>query len=411
MWKFILLVFLFAGNAFSQNHAYLIEADYLAWFIKKNPLSVPLVTFASYDDAIPGAIGQPHTRVLLGKEDVRMGWMQGFELKGAAWINQKIGLEAAYFLLPNVREKRLAKTSGQPGSPNLAVPIFDVTGVFGLNGVPGETIFVLPGPISDTPFFSGVFNINLSSQFQGAEFNGFYALKTQPRYVFEWLWGLRWFQLEESLKFSVNTTIVPNSSDPYNSSHFIDRFQTSNNFVASQVGLKGQFNLGRWRLEGVVKGALGTSIEKVKIRGSSKTITGTVWFITSGSGNETLSGGIFAQPSNIGVRRKTPFAYAVEARVNNVLEITKNWSIDIGYTFFWISKVLRPGNQIDRNINSTRTALADDSRATTGTGSGPIPFGNPSSAPASEGKTAPKALFEQSSFWAQGLNIGIRLNF
>ena len=37
--------------------------------------------------------------------------------------------------------------------------------------------------------------------------------------------------------------------------------------------------------------------------------------------------------------------------------------------------VLRPGDQIDRKINSTRTALADASRATVGTGPGPVPFG------------------------------------
>lgn len=222
---------------------------------------------------------------------------------------------------------------------------------------------------------------------------------------------MRWLQLEESLKFRADTTTLPNSPFSSNSSQFIDRFQTTNDFVLGQTGLRGQFNWGRWHLEGIVKGALGASIEEAKIRGSSKTITGTVWFITSGTGNETLAGGIFTQPSNIGRYRDTPFAYALEAQANSLLEITKNWVIDIGYTFLWMSKVLRPGNSIDRNINSTRTALADASRATTGIGSGPIPFGTPGSAPAAEGKTVPKMLFKQSTFWAQGLNVGIRMRF
>ncbi|MBS0616276.1 MAG: BBP7 family outer membrane beta-barrel protein [Verrucomicrobia bacterium] len=411
MRKLVLLALLFSGKGLAQSCTFQLEADYLAWFSKKNPLPVPLVTSASFDDDIPGAIGQPHTRVLRGKEDIGMGWMQGFEVRGKSWIHQKAGFEAAYFLLPKVHEKKTTKTSGQVGSRNLAVPIFDVTGVFGLNGVPGETIFILPGPIFGSPFFSGVFNIDLSSQFQGAELSGLYALKSQPRYAFEWIWGLRWFQLEESLKFRVSTVRVPNSSDPFNASQFIDRFHTTNNFVGGQMGLKGQYKWGRWQLEGVVKGALGASIEELKIHGSSKTITGTVWFLTSGTAGETLPGGIFAQPSNIGTHHKTLFAYAVETRLNNSIEITKNWSIDIGYTFLWISKVLRPGNQIDRKINSTRTALADASRATTGTGTGPVSFGTPASAPAPEGKSAPKVHFKQSSFWEQGLNVGIRLNF
>lgn len=411
MWKLGLLIFLFVGRAFAQNCTFQIEGEYLAWFIKKNPLPVPLVTFASIDDAIPGAIGQPNTRILLGEEDIGMGWMQGFEVIGKSWIDRKIGLEAAYLLLPKVQERKSTRTSGEPDSPNLAVPIFDVTGVFGLNGIPGETIYILPGPFDETPFFSGFFNINLSSQFQGAEINAFYELQTQSQYALEWIWGLRWFQLEESLKFEINTTTVPNSPEPFNSSQFLDRFQMTNNFVAGQIGIKGGFHLNRWRLEGMIKGALGASIEEMKIRGSSNTLTGTVWFLTAGTGNETLAGGIFTQPSNTGALRKTPFAYSFETRVNSLLEITKNWTIDIGYTFLWISKVFRPGNQIDRNINSTRTALADASRATTGIGPGPIPFGTPLSAPAPEGETAPKVLFRQSSFWAQGLSVGIRLNF
>jgi hypothetical protein len=408
MWKLALIALFYSAKVFGL---FQLDADYLAWFIKKNPVPVPLVTLASFDDALPGAIGQPHTRILLGKEEIGMGWMQGFEGRVKGWIQPKFGLEGAYFILPKVQEEKKQQTSGQPDSPNLAVPMVDVTGVFGLNGIPGETIFILPGPLFGAPFFSGSFNVHLSSRFQGAEVNGFYAWKTEPRYVVEWIWGLRWFQLEESLKFKISTTLVPNSTDTYNSSQFNDRFKTTNDFVASQLGIKGQCNWGFWRLEGVVKGALGASLEELAIRGSSQTITGTVWFLTAGTGNETLTGGIFAEPSNKGVHHKAPFAYAFEARVNSLLEITQNWAFDIGYTFVWISKVLRPGNQIDRNINSTRTALAEASRATTGIGSGPIPFGTPASAPAPVGKAAPKALFKQSSFWAQGLNIGIRFSF
>lgn len=410
MWKLVLLV-LFVGRVFAQSSTFQIEAAYLTWFIQKNPLPVPLVTSASFDDAIPGAIGQPHTHVLLGKEEIGMGWMQGFEVGANAWISSQTGLEAAYFLLPQTQKKKSIKTSGEPGSPNLAVPVFDVSGIFGLNGVPGETIYILPGPLLDNPGFSGSFKADLSSQFQGAEINGFYTFEAHPRCILKWVWGFRWFQLEEALKVKVNTATLSSSSSPFDFTKCIDRFQTTNNFVGGQIGFKGQYILGRWRLEGLVKGALGASIEEIKIRGSSKTLTGTVWFITSGTGNETLPGGIFAQPSNRGTYCKAPFAYALETRMNSILEITKNWEIDIGYTFLWISKVLRPGNQIDRKINSTRTALADASRATTGIGAGPIPFGAPASAPAPEGKTAPQVVFKQSSFWAQGLNFGIRWNF
>lgn len=404
--RFLLFIFL-PCSAF----AFWLDADYLAWFIKKNPVPVPLVTFASEADDLPGAIGQPNTRILLGKESFGMGWMQGFEVHAGSWISCGMGIEAGYLFLPTVTKKRSVTTSGEPGSPNLAVPIFDVTGVFGLNGIPGETIYVLPGPLEGSPFFSGVFKLNLSSKFQGAELNGLCSFPIHPQFSLDWLWGFRWFELKESLRMKSITITVPNTPFSQNASQFSDRFHTTNDYLAGQLGLKGEFYCGWWRLKGVIKGSVGTSLEKLKIQGSSSTITGTVWFNTSGTAGETIPGGIFAQPSNIGSHRKPFFAYSVETRVNSIFEITKNWSIDLGYSFLWISKVLRPGNQIDRKINSTRTALADVSRATTGTGPGPIPFGTPGSAPAAVGITAPKVFFRESSFWAQGLNAGISFNY
>src|SRR5579883_2220933 len=118
MWKFIFVAFIFAGKALAQECSeYQFEADYLLWFIKDNPIPAPLVTFASLDDDIPGAIGQPHTRILQGKRDIKMPWMQGFKIDGKWRINSTLGLEASYFLLPTVEKKKVTKTSGQPDSP------------------------------------------------------------------------------------------------------------------------------------------------------------------------------------------------------------------------------------------------------------------------------------------------------
>lgn len=391
--------------------AYWIEADYLAWFIKKNPEPVPLVTFANEDDDLPGALGQPHTRILMGKESIGMGWLQGFEISAGAPIYCKIGVEASYLFLPSVTKKREVTTSGEPGSPNLAVPIYDTTGVLGLSGVPGETIFVLPGPLEGSPFFSGLFDLRITSFMQGAEINGVYSLADHPQFSIDLLAGLRWFELKETLRFKAVTITVPGTPFSSNASKFNDRFQTFNNYLAAQIGCKGQYNWRWLSIEGIVKGSVGTTIEELKIQGSSSTITGTVWFTTVSSFSDTINGGIFAEPSNIGSHHNFPFAWSLETRVKSIFEITENFGIDIGYTFLWISRVLRPGKQIDRKINSTRTAMAELSRETTGTGPGPIPFGTPGPAPAAEGASSPNAHLQESTFWAQGFNVGIQFCF
>src|SRR5688572_15167165 len=41
--------------------------EYLNWWIRSGPVSAPLVTVGDPTDPIPGAIGQPGTRVLSGR--------------------------------------------------------------------------------------------------------------------------------------------------------------------------------------------------------------------------------------------------------------------------------------------------------------------------------------------------------
>lgn len=413
MWKSLFLACILVRSAFAQECAkYWIEAEYLLWLIKENPVPTPLITNGSYDDPLPGAIGQPHTRIVLGKRSIDMGWMQGFQADAGLWICRNLGIEGSYFLLPTVSKSKSLNTSGNPGSPNYAVPIFDVSGVFGLNGVPGETIFILPGPFFSDPGFSAKYTLRLKSQLQGAELNGLYRMINKDSFQLECLGGLRWLHLHEMLLFKAHSLAVPGSSFGLAFYNSTDRFETTNNFLAGQLEIDARYQTKKWHLEAIVKGALGTTLQKVKIEGSSQTSDGNVFFQTKGTENEILHGGIFAEPSNVGAHKKSPIAWGFETKIRTGFEITKNIEINLGYTFLWISKVLRPGDQIDRKINSTRTALADASRATVGTGTGPISFGAPPGpAPAPSGPIRPKVLFKTATFWAQGLDAGIQFDF
>lgn len=409
MLKYFFLALLFVRSAFAQE--YWIEADYLLWFIKDSPLPTPLVTTASFDDPLPGAIGQPHTHTVLGKKSIDMGWMQGFQI-GAGWIGCNVGIEGSYFLLPTISKSESLITSGNPGSPNYAVPIFDFSGVFGLNGVPGETIFLLPGPFSDGPGFSGAFTLHLTSLLQGAELEGLYRIWGEPCFEFDLSGGFTWVNLHEKLRFQVVTLALPEAdigSAFYNTT---DRFETRNHFLAGHLKITARYQMCRWFVEGFCKGALGATLEQIKIQGSGETSEGNLFFLTQGTENTLLPGGIFAEPSNRGSHKKSPFAWSFEAMLKTGFEITKNMEMHIGYTFLWISKVVRPGEQMDRHINSTRTALADASRATVGIGPGPVPFGDVSlPAPLPSGPNQPKVVFHSSTFWAQGLEAGIKFQF
>ncbi len=413
MWKYFLLFLILIGSVSAQEDTqYWTDVEYLLWFIKDNPNPTALVTDGSYQDALPGAIGQPHTHTVLGKRSIDMGWMQGFQANAGWWIKPNMGIEGTYFLLPTVSTSKSLRTSGEPGSPNYAVPIFDVSGVFGLNGIAGETIFILPGPFIDDPGFSATYTLKLKSQLQGAALNYVYRMIKKSGLQLECAGGGRWLQLREMLLFKARSHAAPGSTFDHAFYNSTDQFKTRNDFIAAQFEIDASYRIKKWHLKAILDGMLGAMLQRVRIHGHSQTSDGNLFFLTKGTSEEVLPGGVFAQPSNSGTHKRNPLVWGVEAKIRIGFEMTKNIEMGLGYTFLWISKVVRPGNQIDRKINSTRTALADASRATVGVGPGPISFGSPPGpAPAAHDAHRPKVLFKTAAFWAQGLDAGIQFNF
>lgn len=388
-----------------------IQVEYLAWELKRSPIPIPLITSASFSDPVPGAIGQPGTKVLLGNKSNGMRWQNGFKISAGVPIcnDETLCLESSYFLLPKATTERNLNTTGEPGAPNLAVPIFDVTGFWGLKGVPGETIFILPGPLFGKPGFEGHFNLKMSSLFQGGELNYCATLGCRDGFTLKGLGGVRWLQLQENLIFSVHTKSVPNVSSPPSFYNAKDRFKTDNIFFGVQLGLKADYRNCNWLVEITPKVSLGVINESVSISGSGETSNGNLFYSVKGPVH--LLGGVFAQSTNIGTRNRNAFAAAFETNLRTSYLVTKCIEIFLGYNFILMSQVSRPGDQMNRKINPTRTGLADASRATVGTGSGPIPFGDPGPAEAPQGLKEPHFHFKTRLFWAQGLTAGMGLRF
>lgn len=390
-----------------------IEGEYLLWTIKKNPLPTPLVTQGSFSDPDVGALGQPGTKIKLGKQDIDMGWMNGIQVTAGSWLNssQEMGLEASYFLLPTKTEKKSLRTSGEVGSPNYAVPIFDVTGLWGLNGVPGESIYLLPGPLGTMPGFQGDFRVKLSSQFQGAQINVIYKLIKRHLFQLKALTGFRWLQLKEQLKFQVSTHAVPNFPFGFSFANTKDSFKTANNFYGGQFGIGAKYARRYFDVKGVLQVGLGAILETVYIKGSSKTSDGNLFYETRNTANETLKGGIFAQNTNSGTHHRQVFAAVIDANVQASLKISRYLELNAGYSFLWINALARPGKQIDRKINPTLTALAEASRETVGTQQAPTPFGMPGPAQPAQGAKRPHFSLKNSDFWVHGLSVGATVRF
>ena len=393
--------------------------DFLVWQLRSTPVAAPLATTASFADPLPGAIGQAGTRVVLGGSPLNTGLQLGGRTVLGYRTDLGYGVEAGY-LFTDTSKNQSVGTAGLPGSPNFAVPVFDPSGVSGLGGVPGQTVFVLPGPYpgalvgstaAQVPAFRGRFNLGYSNQIEGAEVNGTARLGDWGTLRVDGLAGFRWFQLHENLTYTIETVGVPGSVVAGAFVNAADQFRARNDFFGGQVGGRATYERGRWSLFATGKVALGDVRQGATVRGTARASNGNLFFLTSNTAGQVLPTGVFAQPSNSGSYSRDAFAVLPEATVNVGYQLTRHVRVFAGYNFMLVSSVLRPGDMIDPSVNTSRTGLADASRATVGTGAGPIPFGAPGPAPAATGPFSPAFRFNSTDVWVQGLNFGLTANY
>ena len=160
-------------------------------------------------------------------------------------------------------------------------------------------------------------------------------------------------------------------------------------FYGGQIGLRGERDFGRWFLQGTGKVALGTMHETVNINGV---------LVKNDFNNlgapQIFPGGYLALPTNIGRQTRDRFAVIPEVNLTAGVWLTGWLRATAGYTFQYVSDVVRPGDQIDRGINPFQ------SPAITGVPNAPL-----------TGPARPAPLFHTTDFWAQGINVGLEVRY
>jgi Putative beta barrel porin-7 (BBP7) len=382
------------------------DAEYLLWWFKAAPAPVPLVTTGSLNDSVPGAIGQPGTQVLFGGQPLNSPARSGYRLTLGGWVNdcKTVGVEVTGFYFQPGADVEFSKSSNAAGLPLLGVPFFDRTpagfnpGAGGWSGNAYQT----GGPntqaallaANGTSLFGNV-NVHASSELWGMELNSVINLLSTEQFKLNALVGFRFIDLRESLglDFASFPVGIP-VSEPFRAVTINDLFRTRNEFYGGQLGLRGEWT-GKWLFASVGgKIALGGTNEVVDISGS---FTDPLPFIYRSFGSTSAfspSTGIFAQPTNSGTFVQNHFAVAGDVDVRVGVNVLRCMRVFVGYEFLGLSSVVRPGNQMDRNINTTQV--------------GPAPGGASSTL---TGQASPTQLFNTSTFFAQGVNFGVEFRY
>jgi hypothetical protein len=206
-------------------------------------------------------------------------------------------------------------------------------------------------------------------------------LYRDPTWDLYGLAGFRHVNLSEGFGL---VTDIEGISGPYNGQSGVahDSFNTANQFYGATFGVRGSVHFGPWFVELTAQIAPGISHEVVDVSGGYTSVN----FTPQPSGPE----GVFAQPANEGRRTANKFAFTTDSELKVGYELSQNVRFTLAYEHLYYSNVVRPTDQIDRNLPKGQTFLQAAPTIST---------------------TSPAKLFNRTDFYAQGLNIGVEARF
>lgn len=366
-----------------------LRADYLMWWTSGMDLP-PLVT--------TGALGQPGTQILYGDGTVNDDGRSGYRTTIGFWLDACRVWNVEFDYL-NLGERSNSYERSSTGDPILARPYYDVQ-----NGMQACTIVASPG-------FSGSVSVEAADYFQTAgmlvsynlcsstscagacdgfcdsEYGGtcgdscgvscgvplLYCCRT------DLLAGFRYYNLSDRVEINNTTRSIELGAtwDNY------DSFRACNDFYGSEVGLRNQIYRGRWSLEILTKVAIGNTRQSVTVNGQ------TVYTPVFGA-PATYGYGVLAlpnPPANIGTYERDVFTVIPQLGVELGYQLNCHWRTFFGYNVLYWGAVSRAADQIDLNVDPRNMSTAPSG----------MPF--------------PSYLNKTTSFWAQGINLGLERRF
>jgi hypothetical protein len=145
-----------------------------------------------------------------------------------------------------------------------------------------------------------------------------------------------------------------------------DRCGTRNRFYGGELGLEAELHNGKWSVDVYGKVALGGNDEAVQVNG------------TTLAGGALAPGGLVTSPLVGGRYDRGEFATVSEFGMHLNYEVTNTIRASVGYSFLYVSDVVRPAEQFDGLRQSPRA--------------GQFPF-------------------QTSDFWGQGISVGVEFRF
>jgi hypothetical protein len=335
--------------------------EYMSWY-QKGTFVPPLVTASApgTPQAVAGVL--PGAQTLFGGSELDDLRQNGGRLTAGFWLDdchdRALGMKLYGAEGGSIRFAR-----GDNGGI-LARPFFNASPIVNaedslLVGFPGLTVGGVDMRVTNDFFGSEVFSRKLIDQGRN------YRLDLYGCWQFN--------QIDSELAMSSTSVQGPVAFT------FNDLFDVENEFNAGTLGLYGELYRDWWTFSALTKFGIGNMHQQVAISGNNSVI---------GGGVVTTNGGLFTQPTNIGVFSRDVICFNPEVNLKASCAISQRLSMTVGYTFMYWTNVAFAGDQVDRAVNGTQL------------------LGGPRVGPA-----RPAFNFNDSDFWVQTVDVGLSYNY
>jgi hypothetical protein len=344
-----------------------VDAEYLYWTIQCSREHAPLLISGTRPTTV---LGDSDAVVVLGRRRLNDNWRSGGRFAIGYWFDDErcYGAEVSYWFLPSNTRSRCRSSDG---TEFLAVPFIDAN-----TGNESSTLVADPGS------FSGVGRHRHRNFMQNAEVNALANVYNTCSLRLDGLLGFRYWNFEERFRFHTSSPLL-SGIDVWETR---DRLHSQNNFYGGQLGFIAEYVRDCFFINLKGKIALGATCRNHRNDGRLRTNDFSGFDTT-----ETFDEGYFIQRSNRGRNNDTKFCYIPEVDVNLGYDFTNCFRVFVGYTFIYISEVIRPARQFDRVIDPTQSLAisgisGDDARR-------------------------PHRRHRTDSLWIQGVNVGLEYRF
>lgn len=349
------------------------EAELLLRWFKPVCAGVPIVSIGDPQAPVPGALGQPGTRVVVGGSpphkfefpmtpgaQFTVGWDRG---DGA------VGLAVTGFFTGRAENsQQFAATPG--GFPYTYLPYQAPDNSY--QALP----FTVPGVVTGGSVAVG------STELWGVEgdFGVPFAVDRGTHTFYgTFLVGGRYLDLTDRVRVTNTLRLV---ADPSAFAVGEDQFSTHNRFAGPLVGATLGVRRDWCAVELTTKYAAGWTDQLRVIEGSP---------LAGGSVVSPLliPGPLLALPSNVGRQSASRVTLVPEVALKTRVAVTSWCSVSFGYSLLYWNKVLCPGDQMSPLVNVTQ-----------------LPFRGPA-----RGTPDPRPPFVHTDYFAQGMNFGIQCRY